>query len=686
MGRKMRELAALLVILGMIYWQQQSFMEPAYAKEKGIEFMRSEGGGISAASKSRTWKDEADKNPGKDKDETGKNSSKNGNKAGSKNSGDEEEEGKDSSDGEEDGRPGDGSGEGKNPGEDTDKEPGEGEEEDKNPGGDKDDTDKDDTDKEPGDGSGEDDKEEIKEFEVSIPPQDGQNGYYVTRPELEVRHVSGRGTTRYCFTDGSGHKKEGKLSANGDKLRVEKNWFREGKNHLSIWMEDEEGRRQEEYALEKTFLIDTSAPSVRVQAPMGTDAWYQKEVFITVLGEDGERGSQIEEVSCFLGSRLIGSSRKSPAGFLISFASVDGKAVLVKARVRDRAGNTSEETWGFYIDQNPPRTVIEGIEDYMITSRPVEVAYRVEEENIVGEKQAGARREDPQGRVEFLEAGEWKEEAGGYSARQTLSEDGIYHLSVSACDQAGYESNGRGQVIIDSESPVIRHVDEVDGQYLKSFCWEYPAEEAVQDFTSYTYSVYLDGKPYHIGENVLREGKHVLEVKAEDAAGNMGRAEADFSIDRTAPQILFGNVKEGETYEPEKELEISLADQEDYIEEIRINGDVQKVGSLKKNYSYSMKECGNYEILVKAYDRAGNRTVSRTDFTIARRKGLLHKFSGPLRKMLGEPVRTGTEAAVKQAESRSEEIPRYGLWSVILGMTGAGCIAAVVYQRKRRKK
>lgn len=97
MGRKMRELAALLVILGMIYWQQPSVMEPAYAKEKGIEFMRSEGGGISAASKSRSGKDEAGKNPGKDKDEPSKNSSKDGNKVGKslgedKNSSDREED------------------------------------------------------------------------------------------------------------------------------------------------------------------------------------------------------------------------------------------------------------------------------------------------------------------------------------------------------------------------------------------------------------------------------------------------------------------------------------------------------------------------------------------------------------------------------------------------------------------
>ena len=63
-------------------------------------------------------------------------------------------------------------------------------------------------------------------------------------------------------------------------------------------------------------------------------------------------------------------------------------------RVTDRAGNIARETCGLYIDQRPPRTAVERVSDYMITSEPVEVAYRIEEENAVGKMEAGSKRTD----------------------------------------------------------------------------------------------------------------------------------------------------------------------------------------------------------------------------------------------------------------------------------------------------
>ena len=532
MGRKMKNIVALLVILGLIYWQQSPAVRPAYAWDESCGEQNISPDRETAADSDGSW-----------------------------------EEGNEISGGTQEG-PSDGSGK---------KEP-EGEPE----GGGKDGTEeepegdgKDGTEEEPGtSGEDKDDTEEppIECFKTVIPPEDGQNGYYKTRPEAEVWHNSERGVTRYCFTDSSGRREEGGLTEKDGSFKIRRERFLEGSNHLSVWMEDEAGKRVEEYALEKTFLVDTQPPSVRIQTPLGAEAWYQKEVFINASGEDGVKGSRIEEIACFVGSQKIGSSKEASAGFLISCASAGGKAVPVMVRVTDRAGNIARETCGLYIDQRPPRTAVEGVSDYMITSEPVEVKYLIEEENAVGKIEAGARWEDPRGQVIYLAAEEWKEEKGGKSARQTLNEDGIYQLSVSAWDQAGYEGSSKGQVIIDSEDPVIRHVDELDGQYMKSFCWEYPAEETVEDFTSYTYSVCLDGRPYHIGENILREGKHVLEVQAEDSAGNKGRAEAEFAIDRTAPRIIFGNARDGQVYEEAMNLEVSLENQEDYIEEIRING------------------------------------------------------------------------------------------------------------------
>lgn len=685
MGRKMKNIVALLVILGLIYWQQPSAVRPAYARDEGYGEQNVSSGQKAAAGSDGSWEEgnERSEKPESPSDGSGKKESgKDGTEEGAGTSGggeDGTEEGSGASgDGKDETEEGPGtSGDGKD---DTEENPG-------ISGEDKDDTegnpgtsgeDKDDTEENP------DDKEEkpIECFKAFIPPEDGQNGYYKTRPEAEVCHNGERGVTKYCFTDSSGRREEGGLTEKDGSFKIGRERFLEGSNHLSVWMEDEDGKRVEEYALEKTFLVDTQPPSVRIQTPMGAEAWYQKEVFINASGEDGIKGSQIEEIACFVGSQKIGSSREASAGFLISYASAGGKAVPVTVRVTDRAGNIARETCGLYIDQRPPRTAVERVSDYMITSEPVEVAYRIEEENAVGKMEAGARWEDPRGQIRYLAAEEWKEEEGGRSARQTLAEDGIYQLSVSAWDQAGYEGSSKGQVIIDSEDPVIRHVDELDGQYMKSFCWEYPVEETVEDFTSYTYSVYLDGRPYHIGENVLREGRHVLEVQAEDAAGNKGRAEAGFAIDRTAPRIIFGNARDGQVYEEAMNFEVSLEDQEDYIEEIRINGALQEISAKKKTYSYTVKECRDYEVLVKAYDRAGNYAVSCMDFTVAHKQSLLNKFAGPIRKMLGVPVQESTkEPAIReQEEAGAEPIRRGGI--VLLSLAGTGCMTAIVWRRK----
>lgn len=685
MGRKMKNIVALLVILGLIYWQQPSAVRPAYARDEGYGEQNVSSGQKAAAGSDGSWEEgnERSEKPESPSDGSGKKESgKDGTEEGAGTSGggeDGTEEGSGASgDGKDETEEGPGtSGDGKD---DTEENPG-------TSGEDKDDTegnpgtsgeDKDDTEENP------DDKEEkpIECFKAFIPPEDGQNGYYKTRPEAEVCHNGERGVTRYCFTDSSGRREEGGLTEKDGSFKIGRERFLEGSNHLSVWMEDEDGKRVEEYALEKTFLVDTQPPSVRIQTPMGAEAWYQKEVFINASGEDGIKGSQIEEIACFVGSQKIGSSREASAGFLISYASAGGKAVPVTVRVTDRAGNIARETCGLYIDQRPPRTAVERVSDYMITSEPVEVAYRIEEENAVGKMEAGARWEDPRGQIRYLAAEEWKEEEGGRSARQILAEDGIYQLSVSAWDQAGYEGSSKGQVIIDSEDPVIRHVDELDGQYMKSFCWEYPVEETVEDFTSYTYSVYLDGRPYHIGENVLREGRHVLEVQAEDAAGNKGRAEAGFAIDRAAPRIIFGNARDGQVYEEAMNFEVSLEDQEDYIEEIRINGALQEISAKKKTYSYTVKECRDYEVLVKAYDRAGNYAVSCMDFTVAHKQSLLNKFAGPIRKMLGVPVQESTkEPAIReQEEAGAEPIRRGGI--VLLSLAGIGCMTAIVWRRK----
>ncbi len=118
---------------------------------------------------------------------------------------------------------------------------------------------------------------------------------------------------------------------------------------------------------------------------------------------------------------------------------------------------------------------------------------------------------------------------------------------------------------------------------------------------------------YPLGETVNREGLHFLEVKAVDAAGNVGTASADFVVDHTAPKVIFRNLEEGKVYEEQQTFQVTLEDQKDEIREIRINGIRQKTSTHSKIYQYTVEDERDYEVTVKASDRAGNETT-RTDY------------------------------------------------------------------------
>lgn len=627
MGRKLKSMTALVVVMIMLYCQQAVFADLAYAKEKDVLSEEVNEDYIE-------YEDDVDDNAGEDVGEEGEASKEDG--GDEMTPGEEEEEPKE---------------------DEGEEKPEEGEE-----------------------------PKEILCFESIIPKENGENGYYVTKPEIEICHISERGVTKYSFTDGDGQIIEGELRHPGENIRIESERFQEGTNHLSVWMEDEEGRRIEDHTLEKEFKVDTIAPVIRIQTPRGTDAWYQKEVFISVAGEDGDKGSQAEWISCYSEHQIFGNSNQPDAGFRITGLSAKGNAVPVTVRIKDRAGNYAQKTVGLYIDHQPPKTSIKGVENYMITSQPVEVEYRVDEDNGIGQASTNTEWEDTQGKVAVMKAEEWKETEEGVCSRQLLEEDGIYRLKVEAKDLSGYEDSSNAQVIIDKENPVIGYVDRIDRKYLQSFCWDYPVEEWIRDFTSYTYAITLDGKPYHMGEKVLREGNHMLEIKAVDSAGNTGTAKARFVIDHTPPQVVYQGLEEGATYEEKREFQITLNDQEDFIEEIRINGKLQDTASKSKMYQYSVQDCKAYEISVKAYDKAGNKTTSRMHFQVTAKDGILKRIVKPVIKKLG-----GSSEAAKEEEplQRIDEkriggriIIVFGI-ALIIGILGSGGIIFWKWKKNR---
>lgn len=574
--------------------------------------------------------------------------------------------------------------ENKNPEEDKDPE------EDKNPEEDKDenkDPDKD-SEKEDKDPEEDSEKEAIKPYQIVYNEPDGENRYYIHRPDGRIMHMSKRGTTRYLFKKGNNEQQEGILDRQNESFLLKQLNFTDGGNELKIWMEDEKGHRVENSESQKEFWLDSSKPVVHYEITGGSEIWHKDIAEVRVESSDGLNGSQIAEIICKTGEKVIGKSNKETEIFRMEEESKNGEGIPVTFIVKDVAGNKTIVTDKVYIDRNVPEASIQGVQDYMITSKPVKVNYLAEEENIFQVVQAHISKEDITGRKEETEITEWRigksDESGKMrkESSQTLTEDGIYKLRMNAADMAGHENQVERQVIIDKENPVIVHVDELDGKYLKYFRWDYSAGESVKDFTSYTYTMKLDDTVYRPGEKIEKEGMHTLVVEAVDSAGNKSDAKARFTIDHTPPVIRFENIREGESYEKERKFYIRTENPEDQIEYIKINGAKPKSEKQKGLYECKVDEVKAYEVEVKAKDLAGNEQISRIGFQIEQEKTLLQKITEPVKKY----IFYGNEKAVKKEEQLKEEQmnKRNGKSILCSGIMLTGMLTGIGFWKRER--
>lgn len=524
--------------------------------------------------------------------------------------------------------------------------------------------------------------EEVELYQISYEEPDGKNGYYVKRPQVSLRHISPNGITKYRAMNGMGDKQEGTLNHIGTENVISER-FTEGKNILEVWMEDADGQVIEGSESRMEFMLDLLNPKVKVNAPKGFRTWYQDEAVLSVETDDGVRGSQVAEIECKVGDRVIGKVEGNTAQFRITEPADNGQGILFHVTVTDHAGNHTESIERLSIDKKAPETSITGIQDYQITSRPVQITYMAKEENLMKEINAGIHHEDEKGNTTQKNISGWEENRQEKISHQTLNENGIYKVHISAVDMAGHESKTEKQVIIDKDNPVIMHVEELDGKYMKAFQWGYETRDWIQDFTSYTYLMQLDDEVYKPGEKIEKEGTHILRVSAEDAAGNTGEASAKFVIDRTPPVIHFQNVSEGEIYEKERTIKIQTDKKEDFIEKVKINGKEQKL--KKKNadsYECKVNEEKAYEIEVLAKDFAQNETVSRVSFQIGAEKTMLQKIIDPLKKTFGGGKDSKNSSEQGDSGSKKGTKGGYLLWKIAGGLA-AGSLIGIVGYRKR---
>ena len=569
-------------------------------------------------------------------------------------------------------------------------------------------------------------------YEIAFEEPDGWDGYYTVRPQVTIIHPGPAGETVYVLEHAAGTGAQGRISEAGGQAVIGQEQFAEGVNRLRVWMEytplseDEEPDTEEpdteepgpekpdaeepgaeepdteepdteepvqpgppEILYEQTcvFRVDTRPPSLQAWI-RGGNVWHQNQADVDFKAGETPDESGIKNIACYVNGDRVRVTEEGRGSLTVEETSRGGQGVPVRIEAWDRAGNTTSWEGEVYVDSAPPSLAVTGVTDYMITSRDVTALFRASDDNLLASCSAQTVWITPEGEETVLEGAKWSREGESWQARQTFDRDGIYRMQVCARDQAGFQTEQSVQVIVDKSNPVISWVDEVDGACMQAFRWEKPVSEIITDFTSYTYTVKLDGFPCLPGFQTEREGRHVLEVEAVDAAGNRSRADARFVIDHTAPHIAFEGVESGTAYEKEREVTVRLGDSADWIREIRVNGVRQKTGEKACVYTRVFQEEGVYELEVSATDLAGNVREASVIFEIVPEATLAQQLLAPVKESLGiEKDSLPTEEEKRRKESgKKEEGDRFLWYAAAAGTAVLAAPAGWCLLKKKKQK
>ncbi len=384
----------------------------------------------------------------------------------------------------------------------------------------------------------------------------------------------------------------------------------DGEYNVRAWAKDSAGNESEEE--EVSFVIDTSPPEIAVDGVVdGLDIRSAAGLSIEI-GDNIYKGSMVDitlnRTAQGKTETIRSDKYEMESGHETRMVNIssDGEYEL-NVGVTDGAGNRTDVTKNFRIDKTAPNIAISGIDEGEVTSQKPLLRF-----------DAGEMFYDSTVLSAILE----KREKGGYvnidsrDRVMTAQKDhidvevpgeGQYRLTCIAADRSGNTSSSTVDFSVDHTPPVIADLSEVDNKFFKAFSLPWKVSALATDNTKVSVDAYVDDNRIDDEDTITEEGKYVLNILAEDEAGNAADDSATFIVDHTAPQIVLtgcdseGNVKKGST------VSVSLLDEDDTLKSVKFNGRSIVIGA-DNTADMVIDDYGEYTIAVVAGDEAGNVT------------------------------------------------------------------------------
>lgn len=184
-----------------------------------------------------------------------------------------------------------------------------------------------------------------------------------------------------------------------------------------------------------------------------------------------------------------------------------------------------------------------------------------------------------------------------------IDNDGNYTLTISAVDQAGNSSSTTVSFVVDKTMPAIVVSNVLDNTFYKAAV---SPVVTISDTNLKTGSISMDCQPFVSGATVSAAGNHVLQIIADDYAGNSATQTIHFTIDTTPPVLSVSTLSDG-SYTNNEVLNIAGTVADDIgIKELRVNGTIVLV-QPDGSFSHAMlMVAGANRIEIVATDLADN--------------------------------------------------------------------------------
>jgi len=180
--------------------------------------------------------------------------------------------------------------------------------------------------------------------------------------------------------------------------------------------------------------------------------------------------------------------------------------------------------------------------------------------------------------------------------------EGLHKVEVKAFDLANNSASDFVSFTIDTIPPEISVAGVVNGSYYNT---DVSADISIYDANLKVTYILLDGMPYESGATISAEGVHLLEVHAEDKAGNNASKVLTFVIDKTPPVVNITTPVNGSYVRRAVEITGLAADVNLDMVSLSIDG-IEVASALPYSWSTANYSDGVHAIELKAVDKANN--------------------------------------------------------------------------------